>query len=142
MARLVIVVLLTGALLVPPLASASGGHRTLRITLTGHAAVPRGARHGHARARIAIRGSRVCWRFSHVRGVDHPRRARAYIDKAIAGEFGPIMVRLGRRYHRRGCVTARRGVARQIALSPQGFYLTVNTRRHPLGAVRGQLRKT
>jgi CHRD domain-containing protein len=142
MARLVIVVLLTSALLVPPLASASGGHRTLKITLTGRAAVPRGGKHSHARARIAIRGRRVCWKFTRVRGLDHKRKARAFIDKAIAGEFGPIMVKLGKRYHARGCVRTKKGLARQIALSPQGFYLTVNTRKHPLGAMRGQLAKT
>jgi hypothetical protein len=141
MARLVIVVLLTGALLVPPLASASGGHRTLKLTLTGRRAVPRGAKHAHARARIAIRGRNVCWKFTHVRGLDHKRQARAFIDKAIPGEFGPIMVKLGKRYHARGCVNTKKGLARQIALSPQGFYLTINTRKHPLGAMRAQLAK-
>jgi len=139
MVRLVIAVLLTSALLTPPLASASGGRRTLSITLTGRAAVPKGAKRGHARVRIAISGRRVCWRFSRVAGIDRPRAA--YIDKAIPGEFGPIIVRLGTRYRAGGCVSARPGVAHQIALSPQGFYVTINTRRHPLGAVRGQLRK-
>ena len=47
--------------------------------------------------------------------------------------YGPIMVKLGKRYHARGCVRTRNGLARQIALSPQGFYVTINTRKHPLG---------
>ena len=105
MTRLVIAVLLTGVLATPPLALASGGSRTFHVTLTGRKAVPKGARHGHARARIAIRGSRVCWRFSHVRGLDHPRKARAFIDKAIPGEFGPVILQLGRRFRASGCAT-------------------------------------
>jgi hypothetical protein len=51
------------------------------------------------------------------------------------------MVRLGKRYRATGCVTARRGIAESIARSPQGFYLSIATRRFPLGAVRGQLRR-
>jgi hypothetical protein len=38
-------------------------------------------------------------------------------------------------------VSTKKGLARQIALSPQGFYLTINTRKHPLGAMRAQLAK-
>jgi hypothetical protein len=38
-------------------------------------------------------------------------------------------------------VTARAGIAEAIARSPEGFYLSIATRRFPLGAVRGQLRR-
>jgi CHRD domain-containing protein len=138
--RLVIVTLLAAALALPPLAAAGGGGSVaLRTTLTGRAAVPRGARHGRALASVVISGRRVCWSIRATRGIGQPRAA--FIDKAIPGEFGPVMLRLGKRYRSAGCATARAGVAHAIALSPQGFYLSVNTRRYPLGAVRGQLRR-
>jgi CHRD domain-containing protein len=130
--------LLAAVLAVPPLAAAAGGAAgAARTTLSGRAAVPKGARHGRAHASLRFTGRRVCWSFQGVRGIDRPRTAS--IDKAIPGEFGPVMVRLGRRYRAAGCVVARPGVAAAIAQSPQGFYVTVATRRFPLGAIRGQL---
>ena len=128
------------ALAVPPLAAADGGAAVAaRTTLTGRAAVPRGAKHGRAHASLRFAGRRVCWSIRRVRGIDRPRVASIY--KAIPGEFGPLMVRLGKRYRATGCVTARQGIAESIARSPQGFYLSIATRRFPLGAVRGQLRR-
>ena len=128
------------ALAVPPLAAADGGAAVAaRTTLTGRAAVPKGAAHGRARASLRITGRKVCWSISGVRGIGRPRTASIY--KAIPGEFGPLMARLGGRYRAAGCVKARVGIAEAIARSPEGFYLSIATRRYPLGAVRGQLRR-
>jgi len=140
---IIVTALLAGtiaALAVPPLAAADGGAAVAaRTTLTGRRAVPKGAVHGRAHASLKITGRRVCWSIRGVRGIGRPRTASIY--KAIPGEFGPLMVRLGGRYRGAGCVTARVGVAEAIAQSPEGFYLSIATRRFPLGAVRGQLRR-
>lgn len=139
MTRILVCLLLAAALTAPSLASASGGAASLRTTMTGRKAVPRGAKRGRGTVTIRISGRRVCWTFGRLHGIDRPRAA--FIKKGIPGEFGPVIVQLGRRYRASGCVTTTIGNARAVALSPRGFYVTVNTRRFPLGAVRGQLRK-
>jgi hypothetical protein len=140
MRRIAAFVLLVSALATPSLALASGGRQVqLRTTMTGRKAVPRGATRGRGSATVRISGRRVCWSFGRMRGIDKPRAA--FIKKGIPGEFGPVMVQLGRGYRPAGCATTSAGTARAIAQSPRGFYLTVNTRKFPLGAVRGQLRK-
>jgi hypothetical protein len=139
MKRILVCLLLAAALAAPSLALASGGAASLRTTMTGRKAVPRGARRGRGSATIRVSGSRVCWTFGRLHGIDKPRAA--FVKKGIPGEFGPVIVQLGKRYRASGCVTTTIGTAQQLALSPRGFYVTVNTRRFPLGAVRGQLRR-
>jgi CHRD domain len=140
MKRIVVCLLLAAVLAAPALALASGGTAvSLRTTMTGRKAVPRGAKRGRSSVTIRISGRRVCWRFSRARGIDKPRAA--FVKKGIPGEFGPVIVKLGRRYRASGCAMTVAGNARAIAQNPRGFYVTVNTRRYPLGAVRGQLRK-
>lgn len=139
MKRTLVCLLLAAALAAPSLALASGGAVSLRTTMTGRKAVPRGAKRGRGTVTVRISGRRVCWTFGRLHGIDKARAA--FIKKGIPGEFGPVIVQLGRRYRASGCVTTTLGAAQQLALSPRGFYVTVNTRRFPLGAVRGQLRK-
>lgn len=140
MKRILVCLLAAAALAAPSLALASGGaSASLRTTMTGRKAVPRGARLGRATATIRISGRRVCWTFGRMHGMDKPRAA--FIKHGIPGEFGPVVVQLGRRFTASGCATTTLGTAQQLALSPRGYYVTVNTRRFPLGAVRGQLRK-
>jgi ABC-type amino acid transport substrate-binding protein len=139
MKRILVCLVLAAALAAPSLALASGGAASLRTTMTGRKAVPRGARRGRGTVTVRISGARVCWTFGRLHGIDKPRAAA--IRHAIPGEFGPVIVQLGKRYRASGCVTTTIGTAQQLALSPRGFYVTVNTRRFPLGAVRGQLRK-
>ena len=98
----------------------TAGRRAPRATLTGRAAVPKGARHGRAHASLRLTGRNVRWSISGVRSIGRPRAAWVY--KAIP-------------------VTARLGIAQAIACSPEGFYLSIATRRFPLGAVHGQVRR-
>ena len=140
MKRILVCLLLAAALAAPSLALASGGATaSLRTTMTGRKAVPRGAKRGRGSATIRISGRRVCWTFARLHGTDKPRAA--FIRKGIPGEFGPVIVQLGRRYSASGCATTTIGNAQQLALSPRGYYVAVQTRQYPLGAVRGQLRK-
>jgi len=140
MKRILVCLLLAAALAAPSLALASGGaSASLRTTMTGRKAIPRGARRGRGTVTIRISGRRVCWTFGRLHGLDKPRAA--FIKHGIPGEFGPVVVQLGRRFQASGCATTTLGNAEQLALSPRAYYVTVNTRRFPLGAVRGQLRK-
>ena len=141
MKRILVCLLLAAALAAPSLALASGGaSASLRSTMTGRKAVPRGAKRGRGSVTVRISGRRVCWTFGRLHGTDRPRAA--FIKKGIPGEFGPVIVQLGPRYAASGCATTTLGNAEQLALSPHGYYVTVNTRRFPLGAVRGQLHKS
>ena len=139
MKRILVCLLLAAVLAAPSLALASGGTASLRTTMTGRKAVPRGAKRGRGSVTVRIAGRRVCWRFGRLRGMDKPRAA--FIKKGIPGEFGPVILQLGKRYRGSGCATTTAGTAQQLALSPRSYYVTVNTRRFPLGAVRGQLRR-
>ena len=97
MKRILVCLLLAAALAAPSLALASGGAPVrLRTTMTGRKAVPRGARSGRGSVTVRIAGRRVCWSFGRLRGTDKPRAA--YIKKGIPGEFGPVILQLGRRY--------------------------------------------
>ena len=140
MKRILVCLLLAAALAAPSLALASGGaSASLRTTMTGRKAVPRGAKRGRGTVTIRISGGRVCWTFGRLRGTDKPRAA--FIKKGIPREFGPVILQLGKRFSASGCTTTTTGTTQQLALSPRSYYVTVNTRRFPLGAVRGQLRR-
>ena len=140
MKRILVCLLVAAALAAPSLALASGGAAaSLRPTMPGRKSVPPGAKRGRGSVTIRVSGRRVCWTFGRLHGIDKPRAA--FIKHGIPGEFGPVILQLGRRYRASGCATTTVGTAQQLALSPRGFYVTVNTRRFPLGAVRGQLRK-
>jgi hypothetical protein len=140
MKRILVCLLLAAALAAPSLALASGGaSASLRTTMTGRKAVPRGAKSGRGTVTIRISGRRVCWTFGRLHGVGKARAA--FIKHGIPGEFGPVVIQLGRRFTASGCANTTIGTAQQLALSPRAYYVTVNTRRFPLGAVRGQLRK-
>jgi hypothetical protein len=140
MKRILVCLLVAAAFAAPsPALARGGGTASLRTTMTGRKAVPRGAKRGRGTVTLRISGQRVCWTFGRIQGVDKPRAA--FIKHGIPGEFGPVVVQLGRRFTASGCATTTIGNAQQLRLSPRGYYVTVNTRRFPLGAVRGQLRK-
>jgi hypothetical protein len=110
----------------------------LTAALTGNAARPRGpaAGHGTATLRIDLRRSRACWTLS-VSGVDRP--ISAHVHAGAAGEIGDVVIPLGDRYARRGCVLSVRKALREVLAAPGAYYVNVHTNKHLTGAVRGQL---
>src|SRR4051794_25572358 len=108
---------------------ASSGRVALAAPLAGH---------GRGSATVTISGARVCWTIRNLTGVGHA--SAATIRQGAAGRTGPIVVRLGRRYHASGCTAVRAALGHAIAAQPRGFYVAVATQAHPSGAVRGQLR--
>ena len=104
--------------------------------MTGRASVPAGAAGGRGSAIVRVYGRRVCWSL-RVHGIDRPRAA--HINKAIPGEYGPVMVKLGKRHSAQGCTTAPPGVGPALVASPRSFHVVVSTRRHPTRALLGQL---
>lgn len=123
-------------------AGAASAAETLTASMSGTSEVPRGDRDGRGSARVTTdreRG-RVCYRIrlSKVGTV-----AAGHIHEGGAGKAGPIVVSFFAKPTRQpsGCV---RGVSksliRDIERNPGRYYVNVHNRRHPAGAVRGQLR--
>jgi CHRD domain len=110
----------------PRAAAPAAGRVALAARLTGH---------GRGRATVTFAGARACWAIRGLRGVGRPSTA------AIRqGAAGPVVVRLGRRFRTSGCTTVTAALAQAIAARSGAFDLSVATRAHPAGAVRGPLR--
>jgi CHRD domain len=109
----------------------SSGRIALAARLTGH---------GRGRAAVTFTGARACWTIRGLRGVGRPTTAT--IRQGAAGRSGPVIVRLGRGFRASGCTTVTPALGQAIAARAAGFYVSVATRAHPGGAVRGQLRRT
>ncbi len=120
--------------------SAVAVEKTFTSSMSGRQEVPTGDANGRGTARIttdAARG-RVSFRITLSRvGAGHIHRGRK-------GKAGPVVVGLFDETKRNlsGCV---RGVSkrliRRIDRNPGAFYVNVHNRRHPAGAVRGQLKE-
>jgi hypothetical protein len=95
--------------------------------------------HGSGRATVTFIGARACWTIRGLHGVGRP--SAATIRQGTAGRSGPVIVRLGRTFRATGCTTVTAALGQAIAAQPAGFYVSVATRAHPGGAVRGQLRR-
>ena len=127
------------AALVPAFAvAASSGTTKLSATLTGGAETPKGAAAGKGSAAITLNGSKVCWSFTGLAGIDKP--AAAHIHKGKPGTAGPVVVPFGGTFKASGCTTAPAGVVKAIVASPGSYYVNVHTAKFPAGAVRGQLK--
>ena len=115
---------------------------TLRAPLSAAEVVPPpGDPDGRGAVRITIRGARVCWRMQ-VRAIQTPHSA--HIHAGRRGKEGPPVVPLfldpvSLERPKRGCVTAPRLFARDIARHPSRYYVNVHNEEFENGAVRGQL---
>jgi hypothetical protein len=107
--------------------------------LTGKNEVSAGDTRGRARARIALDGktARVCWRFTRIKRVARPTGAR--LDRGRKGKTGPVVVALGSRFKKSGCVSLSRAKLAAIQARPKAYYVNIMTGKFPMGAVRGQL---
>lgn len=122
-----------------PTTAAPAKRQVLTAHLSGRAVVgAQGAPGGAANVELSIMPGKVCWRFTRVRHVVRPTRAR--IHKGPAGRNGAPVLSLGKSYTSRGCATADRDrVIEPLLETPSRFYVTVTSKSLPHGAVRGQL---
>jgi hypothetical protein len=105
-----------------PTPAAPGGSTTLAARLGGR-----------ARATLALTGRRACWRLTGLGSTAGLRAATVH-----RGAHGPVVLRLGRRFHRSGCVSVPSAVADTLANRPGTLWLTV-TRRDHRATRRGRL---
>ncbi len=106
--------------------------------LTGGAETPKGAPAGKGTAKLTITGTKVCWKFTGLKGLDSV--TAAHVHKGKAGTSGDVVVPFfAGALKASGCVTAKAAVAKAIARNPKGYYVNIHTKKYPAGAIRGQL---
>jgi CHRD domain-containing protein len=130
--------LLLTLLLATAAVTATAGAATAKRTDTVRHVTLRGKSRS-MRARIALRGveGQVCWRFTKRKGFTKPTAAA--IHKGAKGKTGAIVVPLGSKFARTGCVKTLRSRIAAIQAKPKAYYVNVTSARFPTGAVRGQL---
>jgi hypothetical protein len=113
---------------------------TLEATLSGSAEARHGDPDGKGTASISLNATKgkACWVLS-VENIAKP--LSAHIHVGAKGKDGPVIIPLGAKYVKQGCVIAPKKSIRAVANNPGGYYVNVHTRKHLNGAVRGQLRK-
>ena len=131
------------ALLAGCMAQPGARRATLYVSMTGLQEVPgpgEPAGNGTVEIRVVPGNGSVCWNL-YARAIG-PATA-AHIHRGAAGTAGPPVLALttpdanGRS---QGCATVDPGLAREMVLAAQEFYVNVHTEAHPQGAIRGQLR--
>lgn len=106
--------------------------------LAGKNELPKGAPNGKATVNLKITGTKVCWKFTKVSGIDKPQAAHIHKGGAKVAN-GAVVVPLGAAYKATGCIRSKAAVVAGIARNPKGYYVNIHTKRYPAGAVRGQL---
>jgi hypothetical protein len=116
---------------------------TLYVSMTGIQEVPGpGDPDGNGTVEIRVNpgSGSICWNL-YARAIG-PATA-AHIHRGNAGISGPPVLSLttpdanGRS---QGCATVDPGLAREMVVAAQDFYVNVHDAAHPSGAIRGQLR--
>jgi hypothetical protein len=124
--------------------AAATADRSGRVTakLRGKAETLKGSPTGFGNAviKLSTKSGKACWTLS-VHRLDTV--LSAHIHKASAGKNGPVVVPLGDRFRRTGCVSAvpRRTILAILA-RPSAYYVNVHTKKYLNGAIRGQLEKS
>jgi hypothetical protein len=118
------------------LASSSG---TLKFEayLSGKSELPAAAATGKGTAKITITGTKVCWKFTGVGGIDKP--LVSHIHKGTSTVSGPVVVPLGGKFAASGCIASTAAIVKGIEKNPKGYYVNIHTAKYPNGAIRGQL---
>jgi hypothetical protein len=138
----VVVVLLGSSLPAAALAGRSANVSTLKATLRGSAEVgKKGAPRGSGSAVIKLYRSqgKACWTLS-VKNLD--KTLSAHVHKAPKGKTGPVVIPLGARFAKKGCVTGLTAkTIDAIVKNPGSYYVNVHTKKYIDGAIRGQLHR-
>lgn len=138
----VVVVALAVALPAAALAGRSAKVSTLETTMRGSREIgSKGSPSGRGTAVVKLyRGAgKACWTLS-VRGLD--KALSAHVHKASPKKTGPVVIPLGARFAKTGCVTGLKPkTIDAIVKNPAGYYVNVHTKKYLNGAIRGQLHR-
>jgi hypothetical protein len=136
--RLIVLLAVIGVA-VPAVALASrSGTLKFEAYLSGKSELPKAAPTGKGTVKITITGTKVCWKFTSVGGIDKPIVAHIHQGTSTTAS-GPVVVPLGGKYAASGCIATTAAIAKAIAKNPKGYYVNIHTAKYPNGAIRGQL---
>jgi hypothetical protein len=139
--RLVFILVLVAAV-VPAAALASKSAVTkVSATLTSAAVAPKSKTMGKGTGTISVKldakAGKACWTILLKRA---GTPLSAHIHRGLAGKTGPVVIPLGDRWSKTGCVFVSPKTLNAVAKSPKSYYVDVHTRAFVNGFVRGQLR--
>src|SRR5262249_38276912 len=119
-------------------AAAPSGIRSVSTTLTAAPVTPKSTSTGRGRivVKLDTKHGQACWTIT-LEGVG--RLLSAHVHKGKPGKLGPVVLPLGDRYEKKGCVIAKPAVVAAVAKSPKAYYVDIHTARFVNGALRGQL---
>jgi hypothetical protein len=125
---------------VPAVALASHASKGLEFEayLAGKSEVPKGPAKGKGTAKITITGTKVCWKFTGVSGID--KVTASHIHAGKTGKSGNVVVAFfAGPLKKTGCVASISATVKAIEKNPSAYYVNIHTVKYPAGAIRGQL---
>lgn len=124
----------------PPTTAAPDIHAVVTAKLTGAAeTTAKSSLTGSGTATITLdtKTGKACWTLD-VHGLDEALSAD--VQHGARGVAGPVIIPLGGRFAKRGCVIAPARSIAAVAANPSAYYVNVYTQKHlEGGAIRGQL---
>ena len=109
-----------------PVAFGSGMHPELGARLAGM------GEHGVVNIQVKSKTAQVCWTF------DLPTMRNVTGASIHTGQKGAVLLRLGKKYARKGCTKAGAMVLEHLETKPGSYWVFVDTKGHP-GDLRGKL---
>jgi hypothetical protein len=106
-------------------AALAGMHPELGAKLAGM------GEHGVVNLQVKSKQKQVCWAFD----LTTPGITAASIH---AGQKGPVLVKLGKSYAKKGCTSGPEMALEHLESAPTKYWVFVDTKGHP-GDLRGQL---
>jgi hypothetical protein len=137
--RLVVLLLLAAGCLPASALAAGGAVKKISARLTSAAVAPKSTAkaNGAIVVRLDPKAGKACWNIS-IRGA--AALLSAHVHRGVAGKNGPVVIPLGDRWSKTGCVFVSAKTLNDVGRSPKSYYVDVHTKAHVDGIVRGQLR--
>jgi hypothetical protein len=124
---------------VPGAAFAAGGAvKQISARLAPGAVAPKSAAKasGAVVVELDAKAGKACWTIS-IKGA--ASLLSAHVHRGPVGKNGPVVIPLGDRWSKTGCVFVSARTLDTVAKSPASYYVDVHTKAYVNGAVRGQL---
>lgn len=109
-----------------PMATAATMHPELGARLAGM------GEHGVVNLQVKTKSGQLCWTF------DLPTTKGITGASIHTGTKGPVLVKLGKTYAKKGCLKAEAMILEHLSTSPGKYWVWVDTKGHP-GDLRGKL---
>jgi len=109
-----------------PAAFAAEMHPELGARLAGM------GEHGVVNLQVKAKSKQVCWTF------DLPSTSGITAASIHTGRKGPVLMKLGKKYAKKGCTTASAMTLEHLETVPGKYWVFVDTKGHP-GDLRGKL---